>query len=393
MQLDVHRSAPAARTSAAPSGGSRKTTRLRPSARTTSKYVLCRGFGVHQRSSTSHSSRTASTATPATDRGAPSAPRLDLDRPRPVDLRPSSTSRSEPNGARIARRSGTREPGSTSSTRRTASRPAAARTWRTASVSRPRRSSAGRARERPPARRPRARARAPAGRARRPGREARRAAGRAPAAAARSSALALRSDDLAAPAAAGGEPGLEPQPADRPRRARPGWASSRSTSSPSACSSCWPEAASGSPSRHSISLARAARAQRLVGAAGEPQRPQPELAEAVGDRRRPAAPRARPGCGPRAARACRGTPPPPLRVRGRRRRARSAAASLHRQVADGRFASSRAATGSETHRRRPAGAHPHRRGAGAEPVRPGADPGAGGRAPAGPARAPLGGAP
>ena len=52
-------------------------------------------------------------------------------------------------------------------------------------------------------------------------------------------------------------------------------------------------------------LVRAAGAQRLVVAARQPQRPQPELAEAVGDRRGRAARRARPASAPRAARASR----------------------------------------------------------------------------------------
>jgi len=47
--------------------------------------------------------------------------------------------RAHENGVSTARRSGTREPGSTSSTRRAASGPAATRAWRTASRSRARR--------------------------------------------------------------------------------------------------------------------------------------------------------------------------------------------------------------------------------------------------------------
>ena len=89
--------------------------------------------------------------------------------------------------------------------------------------------------------------------------------------------------DLAAPAAAGGEPRLEPQLADRAARAGGMGEQPLDQQSPSARSSCWPEAASGSPSRDSISSRRPARAQRLVAAAGEPQRAQPELAEAIGD--------------------------------------------------------------------------------------------------------------
>ena len=122
------------------------------------------------------------------------------------------------------------------------------------------------------------------------------------------------------------------------RPARAGWASRRSTSSPSARSSCGPEAASPQPEAPLDLLG--------VGGGGEAarRRPAPAAGHAARARRSgrrsrsPAARRARPGCGPRAARASRCRSLPRL-ARGAARRLgvaarESAAQRVHRQPGD-----------------------------------------------------------
>ena len=254
--------------------------------------------GEHELEVASFAGASASTSGPrpatprAPPRPRPRRPRRGTPSLAALDRRPGAASRrSLAHGRRRAPRTGPgspgaralASPGSTSSTCRTASRPAAARTWRTASPSRPRRSSAGERRA-PPAR--------PPGGPSSSARSAERGGGpgeldeprreRQPQPLGVGAGAAQ--DDLGAPAAAAGEARLEPQPADRPPALAPDARAGARSSSSSARSSCWPEAASGSSSALGELLASPARAKRLVGAAREPQRPQPGLAEAVGDR-------------------------------------------------------------------------------------------------------------
>ena len=288
MKLDVHGATPAARTSArprsAPPARGRRPGCGRRRARPRNS-ILCRGFGVHQRSSTSHCSRTASTATPATASGTPSASAATSHRPRPVDLRPRAQSI-----AALAERGQDRPPlgdpragvdldhPQDGVAARRPSAPGAPP--RRAARGAPRRASA----PAPAARRARVRARARAARARRRGRGARPAAAPAPAAAARgrrwrcagrppsasrrspASRASSRSRRIVRPRRRGmGEQALDQQP----ERVRELLARGRLREAEPALDL----------------LVRAPGAKRLVDPARQPQRPQPRLAEAVGDRR------------------------------------------------------------------------------------------------------------
>ena len=257
------------------------------------------------------------------------------------------------NGVSIARRSGTREPGSTSSTRSTASRPAAARAWRTASASRPRRCARLVAPGASAARRPASPSSSAAQReAATAGRGERRRASGASASSSRSrSAVALRRSAPRPPAAAAGEPRLEPQRREASARGGAGWragARSAARARARAAGRRRPRAAR-APRRSS--LAGPARAQRLLAAARQPQRAQPGLAEAVGDRVARAARPARRASARRAAPACpRRLTPGPLVAQpvAKERRLGSAARNL------------RAARSGDDHRRA-AGASERRR--------------------------------
>ena len=139
------------------------------------------------------------------------------------------------------------------------------------------------------------------------------------------------------------------------RAARRGRAGGRSSSS-SARSSCWPETASGSSSSTAIASRTGLRPQRLVLAAGQPQRAQARPPEAIGDRvarqrREPAR-----AWRPRAARARWGGPSAILAAAVRRAARPAAARGSSRAVASGTMPA------------RPRPRRPHRRRSGRAPA-------------------------
>ena len=175
--------------------------------------------------------------------------------------------------------------------------------------------------------------------------------------------------DLDAPAAAAGEPRLEPQPADRPPAARRVGEQALDQQLERALE-LLARGGLGQLEPALELLVRAARAQRLVVAARQPQRPQPGLAEAVGDGR--GGQRRELAQGPHAEpleRVDAGDLLPAPRARPASAADRRRLAQRPRSERTGRPASSRARRRSETIERRAPGAHPRRRRVGAEPVR------------------------